>query len=93
MQNSTHRNRKVLLILDILMVLAILSNAGAYAMTNAMAVKKTPQVPIYEVNPAQVATTDLAAPPDNIKMLMYAVFFIHIVCLIEIPKASQLTEK
>lgn len=72
-----HRNRKVLIILDILMVLAILSSCGAYALTKAMAVKKNPQSPIYEVNPAAVATTDFEAPPAPVKAAMYLMFFLR----------------
>jgi hypothetical protein len=76
--NPPNRNRKVLLILDILMVLAILANCGAYAMTNAMAVKKQPSAPIYEVNPGAVATTNFAAPPKPVRTLMYVIFFLAV---------------
>lgn len=73
-----YRNRKTLIILDILMVLAILSNAGAYAITNAMAIKKEPTVVAYESNPVAVATTDFAAPPEPVKAIMYLGFLFFI---------------
>ena len=60
------------------MVIAILSNAGAYAITNAIAIKKEPTMVAYERNPVTVATTNFEAPPEQVRTVMYLgfVFFI-----------------
>lgn len=77
MLEQVYLNKKTLIILDVMMIIGILSNCGAYAMTNALAVKKEPTIPIYEVNPAAIITTDFAAPPKPSRMIMFISFILH----------------
>jgi hypothetical protein len=53
---------------DILIIISILFNFGAVAITNAMVVKADPQVQLYEANPTMQEHMNYAEAGDNVEM-------------------------
>jgi len=58
-------NRKWFIAMDILIILMFMSNIGAMLITNALVVKATPEVKLYEANPVQTEMRDYAEVPQE----------------------------
>lgn len=63
-EQYVNNNKKAFTILDILLVIALISNLGALFMTNALVVKQEPTKVFHEGNPVQVKMNGYQSSPD-----------------------------
>lgn len=80
-------NQRIFRIMDIAMLLIILFNFGALAITNAMVVKKEPAIQLYESNPVQTKVLNKQYeqhPKGNTMFLTFLKFIFIWVLLISI---------
>lgn len=68
-------NKNLFLVLDILIILAIIFNAGCLCLTNALVEKANPDVPLLESNPVASVVYDFNAAPilEGIKYIWYSI--------------------
>ena len=67
-------HKKTIILLDILMILGVLSNVGALAITNALVVKATPGGEFVEVNPISAEAYDLKQAPVEVRPGLWIAF-------------------
>lgn len=78
-----NKHKKIFLLFDIAVILVVLMNFGALAITNALVVKEDPNIEFVEVNPVVAERGGYVEHPDsNRKMTQFEITFIFWTLLI-----------
>lgn len=76
-KNLLRKNKKLIFILDILVIVAILFNVGAMMTTNALVVRENPEKEFKEANPIAAKNNNFVAPPKPVAMVIMTGFYIQ----------------